>query len=237
MEWDYARSFIGNSDILDEERREAFLQTLEELKEVQEPDEPISNELVHERDDALKRDVQDQSTLTAAAAARQPSDASIETIGGRKRSDSEADYGIDSPRRNSPTNTPKPTPPSVLKPPSKILAPKIPPPHTASSKPSAPRGRNNPTTSPRSGKGSKKGNPSLLQQAQSMVRFVQTLVKNMTGTFAENPASLLKTLAFIIALLGVLSRGEVRDRLQRAVGGSWNKLKGTVGMGVKVSYI
>ncbi|KAK5948379.1 hypothetical protein OHC33_010553 [Knufia fluminis] len=35
-EWDYARSFISNSDILDEERREAFAQTLTELQEAAE---------------------------------------------------------------------------------------------------------------------------------------------------------------------------------------------------------
>lgn len=38
-EWDYARSFVKNSDILDEERREAFLQTLNELQEAKEQED------------------------------------------------------------------------------------------------------------------------------------------------------------------------------------------------------
>lgn len=39
LEWDYARSYISNSDILDEERRDAFMQTLNELQEAKEQEE------------------------------------------------------------------------------------------------------------------------------------------------------------------------------------------------------
>lgn len=38
-EWDYAKSFVQNSDILEEERREALLQTLVELQEAREQEE------------------------------------------------------------------------------------------------------------------------------------------------------------------------------------------------------
>ncbi|RMD42229.1 hypothetical protein DV735_g2876, partial [Chaetothyriales sp. CBS 134920] len=45
-EWDYARSFVSNSDVLDEERREAFLQTLAELQEAKEQEEAVYDDAI-----------------------------------------------------------------------------------------------------------------------------------------------------------------------------------------------
>jgi hypothetical protein len=42
---------------------------------------------------------------------------------------------------------------------------------------------------------------------------------------------------FVLAFIVAFSRREIRERARRIVGTSWNKVRGTVGMGVKVSYI
>ena len=56
-------------------------------------------------------------------------------------------------------------------------------------------------------------------------------------TVAGNPMSFARTLLFLLGLLVALSRQGVRERLRRITGAGWQKVKGTVGMGVKVSYI
>ncbi len=55
----------------------------------------------------------------------------------------------------------------------------------------------------------------------------------MTG----NPTAIFRMLLFIVAFLLAFSRREVRDRLKQIFGKSWEKVRNTVGMGVKVSYI
>ena len=42
---------------------------------------------------------------------------------------------------------------------------------------------------------------------------------------------------FLLALLFALGRRDVRDRVRRIANDSWDSLRRTVGMGVKVSYI
>src|SRR2546423_1438687 len=60
-EWDYARSFINNSDILDDERREAFLQTLLELQEAMDTeDRAVELEFHRRRDEELKRQQEEE---------------------------------------------------------------------------------------------------------------------------------------------------------------------------------
>ncbi|KKY18435.1 putative peroxin 26 [Phaeomoniella chlamydospora] len=233
-EWDYARSFIMNSDLLDEERREAFLQTLDELKDVEELEEPPNDDMIAEREEARKREYETQTQVNAVAGMRQVSDASVEQLSSHKRSTSEVDYGIDSPRHKSPPNgainggiqLPGQNPTR------KILAPKSKPPPSSMS-----RARGRQAISPKSAKAAKAHSTGALPQARNMVRLLQNLAKNTIGNLTGNPAALLKMLIFILALLGVLGKAQVRERLQRTLGGSWAKLKGTVGMGMKVSYI
>jgi hypothetical protein len=42
---------------------------------------------------------------------------------------------------------------------------------------------------------------------------------------------------FMIAFLLIVARRDLRLKLQRALGSGWVKVKQTVGMGTKVSYI
>jgi len=66
---------------------------------------------------------------------------------------------------------------------------------------------------------------------------IKTLVEQLSLRFQTNPFVLYRTLAFIITLLLMLSRRSIREKISRILGGSWDKVKSTAGMGVKVSYI
>lgn len=52
-----------------------------------------------------------------------------------------------------------------------------------------------------------------------------------------DPWLYLRTLLFIVGLLFTLGRAEYRDRVRKITAAGWDKLKATVGMGVKVNYI
>lgn len=66
---------------------------------------------------------------------------------------------------------------------------------------------------------------------------VQHLISNVTEQISRNPMSLLRFILFLMGLVVALSRRDVKDRLGRLTGAGWDKMKRTVGMGVKVSYI
>ena len=52
-EWEYAKEFIGMSEVLDEERREMFQQTLQALREEQNRSGEREAQIQRERDEAL----------------------------------------------------------------------------------------------------------------------------------------------------------------------------------------
>ena len=65
---------------------------------------------------------------------------------------------------------------------------------------------------------------------------MSTLVQHLRRNVAP---SLLSTrlLMFFLAFLLLATRRDVRLRLRRALADSWDKVRRTVGMGVKVSYV
>lgn len=236
-EWDYARSFITNSDILDEERREAFLQTLEELKDEQESEVANDEHLTREREEDRKQDYEAESKTRAAIAARQPSETAADH-NAHRRSASEVDYGIESPQK-SPNRLESParmSGPSEKATSTKILAPKSEPPPPSKANAQGPRAPSSKIPA-RARNVRKPGRTDVLQQGRNLLRYLQNLFGNMTGNLSGNPAAIFRTLFFVITLLSVLAQGQVRDRLRRTLGSSWDKIRNTVGMGVKVSYI
>lgn len=52
-----------------------------------------------------------------------------------------------------------------------------------------------------------------------------------------NSLPLLRLLMFMVAFLLIIARRDLRVKLRRVVDDGWVKVKQTVGMGVKVSYI
>ena len=49
--------------------------------------------------------------------------------------------------------------------------------------------------------------------------------------------AMLRLLTFIMAFVLLIARRDLRVRVKRMVGEGWGKVRKTVGMGVKVSYI
>lgn len=233
-EWDYARSFINNSDILDDERREAFLQILLELQEAMDTeDRAVEVEFHRGRDEELKRQQEEEGEeerKRAHVVAEELRRAPEQNGGVHRRSSSEVDYGIE---KSHPSGTPT----SV---------------NAAESKPAAAKSR--PTPGPASGrtqfsppaetpkhrpvrKSPQSHSNGILTQARQLVRALQSLVRNVAGTVTSNPTAFFRAFLFVLAILMAFSRREVRERVRRIVGSSWDKIRGTVGMGVKVSYI
>ena len=191
-EWAYAREFISMSHILDEENREAFLQTLQNLQDETAKDpvvleEGISQDLDQEAVPKPKRqDTNDtQTTKTLHHRPTNPSQ------------NSDQDYGI------SPSPPPLPNPPAL--------------PTLRPSKPLLP--------------------PTLHKPFQTLFIKLHTLLSQTTSSITRNPFSAVRLALFVAALIAALRQRRVTDRIGRMTGQGWDKVKRTVGMGVKVSYI
>jgi hypothetical protein len=212
-EWEYAHEFINMSEVLDEERKELCLQTLEGLKEEKERGELRAAELQRQKDTELERQRDDERRRTEEAAAATPPRAN-----GHKRNTSEVDYGIE---KGSPRSTSKAK--------------------GSGSKSSDKSPNAKPTTRTAlssSSKNSKKQvKPAPPAKSQAVANTLRNLLKHIIQTVSGNPLSIVRTLLFVLGILMAMSRQDVRERVRRITGSAWQKVKGTVGMGVKVSYI
>ncbi|RAQ52573.1 peroxin 26 [Aspergillus flavus] len=213
-EWDYASEFINFSEVLDEERKEMFLQTLDGLKEEREQGELRAAALQREKDAQLEREMQEAERQRAEeeAAAAQHSQK------GHIRDNSEVDYGIE---KTNPNGSVK----------SRGKGEK-----QSGSKANSSSNRTN-TLSPTGSKKRPEKPVSRPGQTRALANVLRNLLRYISKTVAGNPMSFARTLLFLLGLLVALSRQGVRERLRRITGAGWQKVKGTVGMGVKVSYI
>ncbi|EKD18360.1 uncharacterized protein L3040_006765 [Drepanopeziza brunnea f. sp. 'multigermtubi'] len=225
-EWDYAREFITISSVLDEERREAFLQALQSLKEEQFEAERRENEERRYQEEQLKRDIEDARRRRIESEERERRREDEERLRrARKKggvAGSEVDYGVDeTPRpgssksRASAKGSSKGTYPSSGK----------------KTNPASP-----PTSRPAKNTAAKIP-PTLLKRAGNIISNIQRLVSGMAGNFQTRPLFLMQFLAFLIGFLVLISRQGVKERLKKLIGGAWGKVRSTAGMGVKVSYI
>lgn len=248
-EWDYARSFVANSDILDEERREAFLQTLAELQEVKEQeaaDAEAEADLVGfneetetetDTEDNTKIQMNESDTATNGRAAGPPKF-------GHRRTSSEVDYGIDDDvqSRAQTDNQHGKSAESDTQSSRQTSPPSAPPPSTASAmsrktvSPPPPQITRKPTQPAR-----KAAKPKNVKDQKSIVSKVLLVLTNLTSALTKsltgNPTQIFRTLMFLCAFLAVLARKDVRERMKRVVGNGWLKVRQTAGMGVKVSYV
>lgn len=254
-EWEYAKTFISNSDILDEERKEAFLQTLQEIEEGNDQDsEPYADV---EDDYRNAEESQENNETDAAVTADRgiPPPLQRETSSHRRTS-SEVDYGIDQARpngsaMNSTSNgiatTSKPPPAQATSAPShppvgSSLIPTPLPPQSSPSQQTRPTSSKSSkipskTSKPKPKPASKPSSNILLRRAQQILLLLRTMSVNISNALTKSPAAILRTLMFVIGMLVMLSRKDLRERLSQIVGLGWGKVRGTVGMGTKVSYI
>lgn len=221
-EWDYAREFISISEVLDEERREAFLQALQSLQDEQNEVANREREEQKRQDEQLRLDLEEAKRRRVENEEREREELlrkERDRPALSERANSEVDYGIDSSLPNGSVNgstkarSAKGTSSSAAKPArSKV---------SHASRPSI------------GGKKIAVAPPSLAKRAGAIITNLRTLLENMAKSFGSNPLILLRMLAFIVAFLLLFSRRDVKER----VGRMWDKVKKTAGMGVKVSYI
>ena len=212
-EWEYAQEFINLSEVLDEERKELFLQTLDGLKEEKERGEMRAAELQRQKDAELERQRDDERRQAEEEAAK----AAAAQTNGHKRNTSEVDYGIE--KGGSVRGKTKPS--------------------KASDK-STPTGKSSSRTA-LSSSNSKSSKKQVKPESRSQTRAVATMLRNLFKKIMQrvsgNPLSIARAVLFVLGILMAVSRQDVRGRLARITDSAWQKVKGTVGMGVKVSYI
>lgn len=232
-EWDYAREFISASSVLDEERREAFLQALQSLQEDQLEAERKERDERLRQEEQLRRDVEEARRLRAENEDRERRRLEEERAR-RREGGSEVDYGIDSGSRAGGGRASSVGGSSA----GKGAARRARAPTGGSSRssraqrPSAAAGGG---TSPNKSKAVAPA--SLGARAAVMFDSVRAMIERMSVTLHTNPMLLMRLLAFIIGLVVMFGKKNMRDRIARILGTSWNKVKATAGMGVKVSYI
>ena len=96
-EWEYAREFISVSSVLDDERREAFLQALESLQEEQQEVQRREREDRERHQEELRREREEARRLKEENERIERRRKELETQGG-----SEVDYGVEEPIRPAP---------------------------------------------------------------------------------------------------------------------------------------
>jgi sodium/bile acid cotransporter 7 len=223
-EWEYATEFIQLSEVLDEERKESFLQTLTELKEEKERGIQRAAELQREKEAELERQIQEEEKRKKAEAAEQRPQRNGP---GHKRTSTETDYGIEKNRPNGvakgrSTKTEKS---STSKPSSS----------SASGRTSFP-----PSSSSSSSKNVKKTEKAaapVSRRLHGLYNLLRNILQNVKHSVVGNPMAFLRTILFTLGILMALSRQDMRERIRRLTDSGWQKIRGTVGMGMKVSYI
>lgn len=212
-EWDYAKGFINNSEVLDEEIRESFLQALQSLEDEEVKSQDHFEDALPQQNDLIEQEpqpAQDRDRTSIDTVRQQPS-------ASRHRSESETDYGIDSAKPSPAAPTTRPQPPNPIPKPVKAV-------QSRSSHSSS----NYPRKAPNTG---------IYKRSLALMSALQHMISNMTDQISQNPVGLLRFVLFLMGLVVALSRRDIKDRLGRFTDAGWDKVKRTVGMGVKVSYV
>lgn len=223
-EWEYAREFISLSSVLDEERRDAFLQALQSLKEEQQEAERLEREEKERQDEQLRNDLEMARKLRAENEERERKRLEEERS---RREGSEVDYGIDqSPAANqnitngsangNSSGKPRPTRKS-----------------SSISKKAGPSSPKDKATNSRA----ITSTPTLTARVTMLMSYLSRVMEQLGVHFRTNPVALLKLVAYIAMFATMLGNRKFRERVQRVIGTGWNKVRATAGMGVKVSYI
>lgn len=102
-EWDYSRSFIEMNEMLDEERKEAFLSALENLKEEKDGTALRERELAERREREMEQQHREEEEARKADESRKEEEER------RKAAEAEKQKAAASKALNGATSTPKPT--------------------------------------------------------------------------------------------------------------------------------
>ena len=211
-EWDYAREFINLSEVLDDDRREAFQHALQSLKEEK------NHEAIREAE--LKKRQQEESQKRRQEEERRRRDeAQVEDQ--KRRQETER-------RRRATTGS------STASNPDRTSTPNGSQPHGHNQR------HSNPNPSSKHRRPQEKPNPppaSLYNRASLVIASLQSSLLQARQSAMQNPVPMLRYMLFILAFAMAFARQDVRARLRRMLNEIYNKILRTVGMGVKVSYI
>ena len=214
-EWDYAKEVIMMSEVLDDERKEAFLHALQGLKEEQENAAKREEELMQRQKEELqarrRREEEEEQerrrldeerkredvtrTTTTTTRPQRPPDATTAVNGNGARAKPSSVRRID----DSSASTTRQPKKDVTR-------------------------RKQPSTS-------------LYARAAYMLTALQSVLLQTAQGLANNPMALLRAMLFLLVFALAFGRREIREKVRRLLERAWEKLRGTVGMGVKVSYI
>ncbi|KAK3953586.1 hypothetical protein QBC32DRAFT_323387 [Pseudoneurospora amorphoporcata] len=241
-EWACAREFINMSAVLDDERKEAFIQALDSLKEEQEEAERKARE----KEDAIRKDIENARKLRAENEEKEKKRLEEERLkreaAGANASTAvsvgsgptmEGDFGVDGGSAPKGTGTTKK--PSLKKKASSLKNGGA----SSNAKPARPsrKGASSPTATKTTGSSSAVAGPGMGTRASLILSNIRSVLDQVMTAFHGNPFLLYRTLAFIIGFLLMFSNKRVRDRITRVVQQGWGKVRATAGMGMKVSYI
>jgi len=203
-EWDYAREFISMSEVLDDERKEAFLLALHSLKEEKEDAEKREEKLRQQQQEQLE-ERRRESEARRLEQARQDEERRKRDEESRKqpRADTERNRVDDRSRQPKPSSTSSQSSGTRRTPAKK------------------------PPTPP----------PGLYKRVGGLFAAIQKAVADSARQVTSNPLAFLRTLLFLIAFGLALGKRDLRERIMRLIRLVMDKVRRTVGMGVKVSYI
>jgi hypothetical protein len=211
-EWDYAKEFISMNGLLDEERKEAFLQALVGLKEEQEHAAKREKEIQKAQLEQLEKQRQEEEEEQ-----RRQQQAAKREEERKKEDQKRREQQLKKQPESISGNRPKPF---------NTRAAGIPGGTASRPRPGAKKDglvRREPMT--------------LVERMGAVVGNIQSLILATTLSIKSNPLMLLRTVLFVMAFAIAFGRREVRARVRRALKQGWSKVKGTVGMGIKVSSI
>jgi hypothetical protein len=208
-EWEYAREFITMSEVLDDERKDAFLQALHGLREEQ----ALAAEREREAEAARERAA--EAARAEEERARRDDKLRAEEDARRRhqqqrKAEAPAKEGFNQHRRRASLGRPD-------------------------GPPGAARARHAPKEGlSRAPEGAAAG---VVARAGALLAHLQQLVLAGAQSLGTNPVLLLRAVLFVLAFALAFGRREVRVRIRRMVDRAWASVRRTVGMGAKVSYI
>lgn len=206
-EWDYAREFISISEVLDDERREAFQHALVSLQEEKDHDALREAELKKRQDEEMEKARQDEQRKAREAATA--------------REDAQRQQGEKRTRSTDSSNA---------RPSSSIASNNAHPNGNGRQPPASAR-------QPKAQKKTATPPPGLYKRATWLMSSVQNSILHARQSLTHNPMALLRFLLFLFAFAMAFARRDVRERLKRTFNDVWDRIRRTIGMGVKVSYI
>ncbi|KLU83947.1 peroxin 26 [Magnaporthiopsis poae ATCC 64411] len=223
-EWDYAREFISVSSVLDEERREAFLQALSSLQEEQQEQERQERAERERQEEQLREDLQEARRLRAENEEHERRRLEHDRLHRDHQGGSEVDYGIEA--------TPNSSGGAVIK--------HRHSPSSGSAGGGRVRRKSSATHASKPHEKSKAVAAPLSVGARAAIiisNIRRLIVEGMTSSIASNPTVVLRMLAFIVGLLVMLSNQRIRERVSRILRTSWDKVKTTARMGATATYL